>query len=76
MRGHIVHVHILGNRAELRIGIGNYAARPLTVDVLAPHRNEGGPGTLPSLAHKLYRFAHNKIAPLTADEVQFLQEFF
>jgi hypothetical protein len=75
MRGHIEHVRIVGNRAELRIRIDpNHAARPLTVDML---RNEGGPGARYfSLARKLQRHAHNKIAPLTADEAHMLQEFF
>jgi hypothetical protein len=75
MRGQIEQVHILGTRAELQIRIDpNYTVRPLTVEML---RNEGGSGArYCSLARKLQRHAHNKIAPLTADEVHLLQEYF
>ena len=77
MRGHIEHVQILGDRAELHIGVDpNRAAGSLNVEILAPHRNTGGQAALSGLARKLYRHAHNKIAPLTADEVNFVQEFF
>ena len=75
MRGHIEQVDILGRRTVLRIRIDpNYTTRPLTVDML---RNEGGLGErYCSLARKLQRQAHNKIAPLTADDVHLLKEFF
>ena len=77
MQGSIEQVRIRHGRAEHRLHIyGGRSTRPLTKDILGPHRDEPGSGALVGSARKPYRQAHNKLAPLTSDEVHVLNEFF
>jgi hypothetical protein len=77
MRGHIEQARLLRGRVELRLQIlPGRPTRPLTKDMLASHRDEPSSNVLAGLARKLYRQAHNKIAPLSADEVHLLNDFF
>lgn len=62
-------------RLDIRL-VGGPPQRPLTKAMLAPHRNDSAGAPIASLAHKLYRHAHNKIAELSSDEMAFVDRFF
>lgn len=49
-------------------------ARALSKSHLAPHRDTGGTGPLPSLSRKLFRHSLNKVAAIDAEEATFLAD--
>lgn len=77
MRGIVSGVTGHGGRVDLRIRITDRApSRALTKEMLRPYRNGGADPVMVSLAGKLYRHAHTKVADLTNDEARFLDGFF
>jgi len=76
-RGVIESVQLARGSAELTIRIlDREPVRPLTNEMLAPHRDSLEATPLASLARKLYRHALNKVTELDAAEAQYLDEFF
>lgn len=77
MRGMVSEVTGHGGGVYLRIRITDrMPARALTKEMLRPYRDGGADPVMVSLAGKLYRHAHTKVADLTDDEVRFLDGFF
>lgn len=71
--GHVVQRNATGNRVRLEITVESSRPRePLGKDDLALYRDVVDDDPRSGLARKLYRHAHNKIAALTNDEIDFL----
>jgi hypothetical protein len=77
MSGLIQSVERHGRNAALRIRVlQRNPARRLTISTLREHRNSLSSAPISTLAKKLYKEAHNKVAELDEEEARFLREHF
>lgn len=77
MSGVVQSVERHGRNAALRIRVlQRNPGRRLTISTLREHRNSLSSAPISTLAKKLYKEAHNKVAELDEEEARFLRGHF
>lgn len=75
----VAHVSVVNRRGKIikmeSVASNRTLIKPLTYDMLRPYRDIES-GVEASLAQKIVKYAHNKVASLSQEEAEFLDKHF